>query len=65
VKKIAKPLQQSQDRNVFSCWSVFPAGHSPVIDEGKQMKGIMIAVCAVLLGTLTYITIGIALASVS
>jgi hypothetical protein len=29
------------------------------------MKGIVIAVSAVLLGTLTYLTVGIALASVS
>jgi hypothetical protein len=35
------------------------------IDEGRQMKGILIAVTTVVLGTLAYITLGIALASVS
>jgi len=42
------------------------AGHTPKrIEKGKAMKGIVIAVGAVLLGTLAYITVGIALASVS
>jgi hypothetical protein len=58
-------MQQIRKRNVYVGWSVSKAGHTPRIDEGKTMKGIMLAASAVLLGTLAYITIGIALASVS
>jgi hypothetical protein len=42
------------------------AGYSPKrLTRDAQMKGILIAVAATALGTLAYITIGIALASVS
>jgi hypothetical protein len=59
-------VQQIQKRNVFVRWSVFNLGNPPnTSTRAKQMKGIMIAVSSVLLGTLAYITIGIALASVS
>jgi hypothetical protein len=66
ARKVAASMQQIRKRNVFVRWSVFIAGHTPKrVDEDRAMKGIMLAVSAVLLGTLAYITIGIALASVS
>jgi hypothetical protein len=66
ARKVAAAVQQIRKWNVFVRWSVFKPGTPPKrIDEGRAMKGIVIAVSAVLLGTLAYITIGMALASVS
>ena len=58
-------MQQIHKRNVYLAWSVCKAEQTPGNDEEGTMKGIVLAVSAVLLGTLAYITIGIALASVS
>jgi len=63
--KSRKGHARIRKRNVYLAWSVCKAGQTPRNDEEGTMKGIVLAVSAVLLGTLAYITIGIALASVS
>lgn len=65
ARKVARAMQQIRRWNVYLAWSVCKAGQTPRNDEEGTMKGIVLAVSAVLLGTLAYITIGIALASVS
>jgi hypothetical protein len=64
AQKFAPDAQQTAKWNVFSRWSVFLAGYSPTPSRDGLMKGIMLAVGTIVLGTLAYITIGIALASV-
>lgn len=64
-RKSRTPATTLKSERLYGLERIY-AGYSPThADEGRQMKGILIAVTTVVLGTLAYITLGIALASVS